>query len=72
MTSTEIVITIVVGFVAVAVAVTPILLMLRFEHRDLHGGSRWWVRRHGRRPQSLLDYPRVFNQTTEEEQQELV
>ena len=72
MTGTEILITIVVGIVAVAVAVTPIVVMVRFEHRDLHGDSRSWVRRHGRRPRSLLDYPRVFNQTTEEEHQELV
>jgi len=46
--------------------------MLRSEHRHLHGASRHWIRRHGRRPDSLYEIPRMYNQTTEEEHQELV
>jgi len=72
MTATEILTTIVSGILALTLTLAPITLMLRHEHRGLHGGARWWVRSHGRRPRSLLDYPRMFNQTTEEEQQELV
>jgi hypothetical protein len=68
----SVVITAIVAVVAVSVAVVPIVLMLRSEHRDLHG-SRWeWIRRHGRKPESVLDYPRMYNQTTEEKHQELV
>jgi len=65
-------ITIVVAVIAVSVAVLPILVMLRSEHRHLYGASRHWIRRHGRRPGSVYELPRMYNQTTEEEQQELV
>jgi hypothetical protein len=57
---------------AVSVAVVPILAMLRSEHRHLNGASRHWIRRHGRRPGSVYEVPRMYNQTTEEEHQELV
>jgi len=65
-------VTILVAILAVSVAVVPILVMLRSEHRHLHGASRHWIRRHGRRPDSLYEIPRMYNQTTEEEHQELV
>ena len=64
-------ITVLVAVVAVSVAVVPILAMLRSEHRHLHGASRHWIRRHGRRA-SVYELPRMYNQTTDEEQQELV
>ena len=62
----------VVAVVAVSVAVVPILAMLRSEHRHLYGASRHWIRRHGRRPDSVYEIPRMYNQTTEEAHQELV
>jgi hypothetical protein len=65
-------ITVVVAVVAVSVAVVPIVMMLRSEHRHLHGASRHWIRRHGRGPASVYELPRMYNQTTEEEHQELV
>ena len=65
-------ITVLVAVVAVSVAVVPILAMLRSEHRHLYGASRHWIRRHGRRPGSVYELPRMYNQTTDEEQQELV
>jgi hypothetical protein len=64
--------TAVVAVVAVSVAVVPIVLMLVSEHRHLHGGAGAWLRRNGRRPESVLDLPRMYNQTAEEEHQELV
>ena len=72
MTGTDILITIVVGVVAVAVALLPVVLMLHHEHRDLHGARRWWIRQHGGPPESILDYPQMYNQTTEMDQQEFV
>ena len=71
-TTLAIVITAAVALVAVTVAVVPIVVMLVSEHRHLHGGAREWIRRHGRRPKSVLDVPRMYNQTAEEKQQELV
>jgi len=65
-------ITVLVGILAVCVAIVPIIVMLRSEHRHLHGASRHWIRRHGRRPDSLYELPRMYNQTAEEDQQELV
>ena len=66
------IITVIVAVVAVSVAVVPIVLMLRSEHRNLHGASRHWMRRHGRRPASVYEVPRMYNQTSEEEHQEKV
>ena len=72
MLESAVLITALVAVVAVTVAVLPIVLMLRSEHRDLYG-SRWsWIRRNGRKPASVLDYPRMYNQTSEERHQELV
>jgi hypothetical protein len=65
-------ITVLIAVVAVSVAVVPILAMLRSEHRHLYGASRHWIRRHGRRPDSVYEIPRMYNQTTEEAHQELV
>ena len=65
-------ITVLVAVVAVSVAVVPILARLRSEHRHLYGASRHWIRRHGRRPDSVYEIPRMYNQTTEEAHQELV
>lgn len=65
-------ITVLVAILAVSVAVVPIVVMLRSEHRHLNGASRHWIRRHGRRPASVYELPRMYNQTTEEEHQELV
>ena len=62
----------VVAVVAVSVAVVPIVITLVSEHRNLHGEARTWLRRHGRKPESLLDVPRMYNQTSEEKHQELV
>ena len=65
-------ITVLVALVAVSVAIVPIIAMLRSEHRHLHGASRHWIRRHGRRPGSVYELPRMYNQTTDEELQERV
>lgn len=65
-------VTAVVAVIAVSVAVVPIVIMLVSEHRNLHGEASAWLRRHGRRPESVLDLPRMYNQTAEEEHQELV
>ena len=66
-------ITALVAVVALTVSVVPIVVMLRSEHRDLHGSARHWIRRHhGRRPASVLDVPRMYNQTSAEREQELV
>jgi len=65
-------VTALVAVLAVSVAVVPILVMLRSEHRHLFGASRHWIRRHGRRPGSVYEVPRMYNQTTAEEHQELV
>jgi hypothetical protein len=70
--SQVVLITILVAVLAVSVAVVPIVIMIRSEHRHLHGASRHWIRRHGRRPGSVYELPRMFNQTTDEEHQELV
>ena len=68
----SLVVTAVVALVAVSVAVVPIVIMLVSEHRNLHGEARGWMRRHGRKPESILDVPRMYNQTSEEQHQELV
>ena len=65
-------ITVIIGIAAVCVTIVPITLMIISEHRNLHGGSRHWIRRHGRRPASVYEVPRTFNQTSTEEHQELV
>lgn len=65
-------ITVLIAVVAVTVAIVPIILMLRSEHRHLHGSARHWIRRNGRGPSSVYEIPRMYNQTTDEEQQELV
>ena len=70
--SQAVIITLIVAVVAVSVAVVPIVLMLRSEHRHLIGASRHWMRRHGRRPASVYEVPRMYNQTSEEEHQEKV
>jgi hypothetical protein len=56
---------------AVGVTIVPIVLMLRSEHRHLHGAAHHWIRRHGRRPASVDEQPRMYDQTTDEERQEL-
>jgi hypothetical protein len=71
-TGTIVLITVIAAVVALSVTVVPIVLMLRSEHRDLHGGAREWMRRHRRRPNSVFEVPRTFNQTSEEEFQERV
>ena len=65
-------ITVLIGIAAVCVTIVPITFMIVSEHRNLHGDSRHWIRRHGRRPASLAEVPRTFNQTSTEEHQELV
>ena len=65
-------ITVIIGIAAVCVTIVPITLMIISEHRNLHGEASAWLRRHGRRPESVLDLPRMYNQTTDEEHQELV
>ena len=69
-TGSIVLITVVVALVALTVTVVPIVAMLRSEHRHLHGGGAAWTRRHRRRPDSVFEVPRMFNQTSEEEFQE--
>ena len=71
-TGTIVLITVIAAVVALSVTIIPIVLMLRSEHRDLHGGAREWMRRHRRRPTSVFEVPRTYNQTSEEEFQERV
>ena len=65
-------ITAVIAIVAVSVAVVPIMVMLVSEHRNLHGDARSWRRAHRRGARSLMDIPRQYNQTSEEQHQERV
>jgi len=69
---TTVLITVLIAIVAVSVVMVPIILMLRSEHRHLHGSALHWRRRHGRGPASVYEVPRMYNQTTDEDHQELV
>ncbi len=71
-TGTIVPISVIAAVVALSVAVVPIVVMLRSEHRHLHGGAADWMRRHRRRPASVFEVPRMYHQASDEELQERV